>query len=162
IESARERLLEADGQRSGIEALLQWVAADLPAVLAHHSADILVTNYKLVHADPQLRHLKRVRDILLEDTFAAAFARALNPPDPLRSQVLGTIAHHAIMDVWDVWTRQHPGDNNFGLVELTEATVDHVRELLEQSQKAVATLPKPTPIELAPSRRPARRHAVQA
>jgi AcrR family transcriptional regulator len=156
IQSARERLLETDGRLSGIEALLQWVAADLPAVLAHYGADLLVTNYKLIHANPELRQHERARDILLEDVFAAAFARDLNPPDPLRAQVLGTITHHAIMDVWDIWTRQYAGDNNSGLVELTEVTVDHVREMLEQSQKAVATLPKPTPIELPASRRPTR------
>jgi AcrR family transcriptional regulator len=155
IESARGRLLTADGG-SGVDALLHWVADDLPAVLGRYSADILVANYKILHSDPELREHERQRDIVLEDLFAAALGRDLDEPDPLRSQVLGTIAHQAIMDVWDVWTRQYTGSTESGLSELTEATVAHVREMLDQSRKAVNSLPRPGPVDLAARRKSSR------
>ena len=104
IESARARLLDPE-EGSGADALLHWVADDLPEVLARYSADVLVANYKILRSDPVLREHERYRDVTLEDLFAAAFARDLNEPYPLRAQLLGTIAHHAIMDVWHLWIR---------------------------------------------------------
>jgi AcrR family transcriptional regulator len=154
IESAREYLFEDRAQRSGIEAVLQWVGDELPAVLAQYGADALVTNYRLMHSTPEFRPHERSRDALLEDVFAAAFERDLHPPNPLRAQVLALIAHRAIMEVWEAWTRQYAGNSELALTELTDATVSHVRKLLEGSKKAVSSLPEPGRIECdAPRRR---------
>jgi AcrR family transcriptional regulator len=146
IESAKAHLLDAERNQTGAEALSEWVAKELPAVVTRYTPDILVTQHQIVRTDPELEQQTRFRDALLEDVFAAALGRDLDPSDALRARVLGTIAWYAINDVWEVWTRQQVSGSDIAIAELTAATFDHVRKMLEGSMKAVESLPQREPI----------------
>jgi AcrR family transcriptional regulator len=158
LESAKQHLLDESCPQSGIDALSAWVGDELPAVLTRYGTDHLVHTYETTRSDPELLSQERSRDAILEDIFAAAFARDFEPSEVLRPKVAATIALHAIKEVWYVWTREHATDNQVALAELTSQTTDHVRSVLEASKKAIDALPRPAAIDVG-ARRPKRTSA---
>ena len=100
IESARVRIVGRAPEESAASAIVAWVSEDLPVIEAPYREALRLIP-TVVAAVPELQEEERLRYALLEDVFAAAFARDLGEsPKGLRAHVLGTIALRGILEVW--------------------------------------------------------------
>jgi len=148
IDSAKTRLLARPETEKALAAIPAWVAEDLPAVSTHYGADYLVHIHDVMKSDPELWTQRRFRLTLLQEVFAAAFARDFDESaGPLPAKVLAAIAVHAIeevFDVWHDWYEANTAENDIALAELTALTTEHMRDLLESSSKLIALLPDST------------------
>jgi AcrR family transcriptional regulator len=139
-ESAKERLLGRAESESASEALVAWIAADLPRVEAPYVE--LLRNYQAVVAgDAELRREARLRLALLEDVFATAFARDLGePPESLRVRVLAAIALRGMTDAWRSWYEHHATDREVDLRDACAVKAAHVERVLEEGAAAIELL----------------------
>lgn len=147
LESATERLLTRAEPEGAVAALSVWVAEDLPTVLVRYGAEVLVHVRDVINSDPELTTQRRFRLALLQDVFAAAFANDSRlAPNPLRAQVMATVAMLAIDEIFEAWSDWYAHDSpqdDVALAELSARTTKHVRSLLEGSMKAIEFLPDP-------------------
>ncbi len=143
IESAERRIVgRPEGERA-TPAVIAWLKADLPIVEARY-ADSLRRMPRIVSSDPGLCAENRLRRALLEDVFAAAYARDLGEPaEHLRPHVMATIVMRGILDVWEVWDLRHietESETETSLGELSELKAAYLERVLEAGWAALDTL----------------------
>jgi AcrR family transcriptional regulator len=144
IVSADHRVLGRPDGELATDAIVAWVADELPEVEARY-VDLLHATDRLVAEDPDLQAQWRLRAALFEDVLAAAFARDLEEPaDGVRARVLAAIAWRGMLDVWTVWHETHAADDADSLKELCRVKADYLRQALEAGFQAVDLLPRPT------------------
>jgi AcrR family transcriptional regulator len=154
VESAKTRLVDRPETETTLAAIPAWVADDLPVVSTRYGADYLVHIYDVMKSDPDLWTQRRFRLTLLQEVFAASFAKDFDASaGPLPAKVLAGIAVHAIEEVFDVWHDWYKAEagateNDLALAELTALTTEHVRELLEASTKLISLLPDSAACEI--------------
>jgi len=139
-ESAKERLLGRAESESASEALVAWIAVELPGVEAPYVG--LLRNYEAVVAgDAELRREARLRLAELEDVFATAFALDLGePPESLRVRVLAAIALRGMTDAWRSWYEHHATDRDVDLRDACAVKAAHVERVLEEGAAAIDLL----------------------
>jgi AcrR family transcriptional regulator len=143
IESADTRLLGRPAGERAIDAIVAWIAEDLPEVEAPF-AELLHASDGLVASDSELQSQFRLRSALFEDVLAAAFAGDLGEPaDGIRPRVLAAIAWRGMLDVWNVWHATHSSDEAEDLKELCRVKADYVRRALEAGLQGIELLPRP-------------------
>jgi AcrR family transcriptional regulator len=143
IESADRRVLGRPAGEAATEAVVAWIAQDLPEVEAPYS-ELVGRSQDLIESDPELEAQYRLRTARFEDLLAAAFARDLSEPaDGVRARVLSAIAWRGMLDVWAVWRATHTSSEDVELKELCAAKADYVRRALEAGSKAIELLPRP-------------------
>jgi AcrR family transcriptional regulator len=141
IESAERRVVARPEDEQASVAVIAWVREDLPAIEAPYS-NTLRRMPRIVSTDAGLQTENRLRKALLEDVFAAAYARDLGESaEHLRPHVMATIALRGILDVWEVWDLHHLDDDaQIDLGDMTERKVAYLERVLEAGMAAVATL----------------------
>jgi AcrR family transcriptional regulator len=140
IESAERRIIARPDDEQASAAVIAWVKEDLPALEAPYT-HTLRRMPRVVSTDAGLQTENRLRKALLEDVFAAAYARDLGESaEHLRPHVMATIALRGILDVWEVWDIRHLDDAHVDLSEMTELKVAYLERVLEAGMAAVATL----------------------
>ncbi len=145
IESADRRVLGRPVGEQAVEAVVAWIADDLPEVEAPY-VELLAAHDQLIASHPELQAQYRLRSALFEDVLAAAFARDLDEPsDGLRARVLAAIAWRGMLDVWNVWHATHAADEPEDLEELCRIKADYVRRALEAGLQGIELLPRPEP-----------------
>jgi AcrR family transcriptional regulator len=143
IESADRRVLGRPAGEHATDAVVAWIAEDLPVVEAPF-AELLRESPRLVEGHAELQAQHRLRSARFEDVLAAAFASDLGEPaDGVRARVLAAIAWRGMLDVWVVWQETHASDEDVDLKELCEVKADYVRRALEAGIQAVDLLPRP-------------------
>jgi hypothetical protein len=98
---------------------------------------------RIVSSDPGLCAENRLRRALLEDVFAAAYARDLGEPaEHLRPHVMATIVMRGILDVWEVWDLRQNGRTatTTDLGAVTELKAAYLERVLEAGLAALDTL----------------------
>jgi AcrR family transcriptional regulator len=142
IESARERILERRPDEPASEALLGWVTDGDLARVVHNYAGALQVLPQIIIAVPALRAAVRVRQGLLENTLAAAYARDFaEPPDSIRARVMAVIALRGMFEVWESWYRRHALDPGFDPRVMLGLQAAYLKPALAAGLQAVATLP---------------------
>jgi AcrR family transcriptional regulator len=143
IESADRRVLGRPDGEQAIDAIVAWIADDLPEVEAPY-ADLLEAQEPLIASHPELQAQWRLRSALFEDVLAAAFARDLDEPaDAVRPRVLAAIAWRGMLDVWNVWHATHAANEPEGLEELCRIKAEYIRRALEAGLQGIELLPRP-------------------
>ena len=143
IESADRRVLGRPEGEEATDALVAWIAADLPEVEAPY-VELLHASQQLIASDEELEAQYRLRAARFEDLLAAAFAHDLGEPaDGLRARVLAAIAWRGMLDVWGVWHETHASADPAELKELCAIKADYVRRALESGMQAIELLPRP-------------------
>jgi TetR/AcrR family transcriptional regulator, regulator of mycofactocin system len=143
IASARARVVERPAGEATTQAVLAWIAHDLPVVEAPY-VEALRSIPRVVAAVPELRAEERLRQAVLEDVFAEGFARDLaEPADGVRARVLAAIAFRGILDVWNAWYEQHAGDPELDLAEVLALKADYLERALAAGLKAIGSIPTP-------------------
>jgi AcrR family transcriptional regulator len=142
IESAERRIVGRPEGEPATAAIIAWVKEDLPVVEAPY-VDSLLRMPRIVSSDPGLCAENRLRRALLEDVFAAAYARDLGEPaEHLRPHVMATIVMRGILDVWEVWDLRQNGrtatESDLGAV--TELKAAYLERVLEAGLTALDTL----------------------
>jgi AcrR family transcriptional regulator len=140
IESAERRVVGRPKDELASAAVIAWVKEDLPALEAPY-AHTLRRMPRVVSTDAGLQTENRLRKALLEDVFAAAYARDLGESaEHLRPHVMATIALRGILDVWEVWDLRQLDDDQVDLGEMTELKVAYLERVLDAGTAAIATL----------------------
>jgi AcrR family transcriptional regulator len=141
IESAERRIVARPEDEQASGAVIAWVREDLPALEAPY-ANTLRRMPRIVSTDAGLQTENRLREALLEDVFAAAYARDFGESaEHLRPHVMATIALRGLLDVWEVWDLHHLDDDaQVDLGEMTELKVAYLERVLEAGMAAVATM----------------------
>jgi AcrR family transcriptional regulator len=142
IDSAERRIVGRPEGEPATAAIIAWVKEDLPVVEAPY-VDSLLRMPRIVSSDPGLCAENRLRRALLEDVFAAAYARDLGEPaEHLRPHVMATIVMRGILDVWEVWDLRQNGrtatESDLGAV--TELKAAYLERVLEAGLTALDTL----------------------
>jgi AcrR family transcriptional regulator len=141
IEGARERLLERPLEETAVEAVLSWVADDLPVIEAPYSEALRLTP-QIIAAVPELQAEQRLREAVLEDVFAEAFARDLGESaDGLHAHVMGTVALRGMLDFWHAWYERHVGDAVFDPSEVFAGKAAYLEEVLHAGMALIRSLP---------------------
>jgi AcrR family transcriptional regulator len=141
FESARERVLERPAGEPATKALLAWITEDLPEAEAPYK-EALREIPKIVASVDELRAEERLRHALLEDVFAASFARDFGESaDGLRARVMAAIALRGMLDVWRSWYERHSGDADFDPAQVFALKADYLERALNAGLTAVETLP---------------------
>jgi AcrR family transcriptional regulator len=141
IESARKRLLTPHAGESATDALLAWVSGDLLRLEGPYSRMMPLAR-GVIESDPELRAAQRVRLSVLEDIFAALYARDLGEsPDGVRPRVMATIALRGMSEVWESWYQQHASDADLDIRQAFELKALYLRPALAAGLEAVASLP---------------------
>jgi TetR/AcrR family transcriptional regulator, regulator of mycofactocin system len=147
LESARTRLLERPAGETADAAILGWVANDLPEVEAPY-AEALRQIPRIIAANPDLQAEERLRLALLEDVFAAAFARDFDEPaEGVRARVMAAVSFRGIVEVWTAWYAQHFADVDFDVMQVLALKGEYLERLLAAGLAAVQTLPAPPPVD---------------
>ncbi len=73
IESAEERVLGRPAGEQAVDAVVAWIAEDLPVVEALFG-DLIQQGPRLIEGHPELQAQERLRSARFEDVLAAAFA----------------------------------------------------------------------------------------
>jgi AcrR family transcriptional regulator len=142
IESAERRIVGRPEGEPATAAVIAWVKEDLPVVEAPY-VDSLRRMPRIVSSDPGLCAENRLRRALLEDVFAAAYARDLGEPaEHLRPHVMATIVMRGILDVWEVWDLRQNGRTatTTDLGAVTELKAAYLERVLEAGLAALDTL----------------------
>ena len=143
IESADARLLGRPAGERAIDAVVAWIAEDLPEVEAPY-AELLHETDGLVESDAELQAQFRLRSALFEDVLAEAFASDLGEPaGGVRAHVLAAIAWRGMLDVWNVWHATHASNEAEDLKELCQLKADYIRRALEAGLQGIELLPRP-------------------
>jgi AcrR family transcriptional regulator len=143
IESADRRVLGRPAGESAADAVVAWIADDLPEVEAPY-AELIRESDRLVASDPELQDQHRLRSARFEDVLAAAFAGDLGEPaDGVRARVLAAIAWRGMLDVWVAWHETNASDEHEDLKEICAVKADYVRRALDAGLEAVDLLPRP-------------------
>ena len=143
IESAEERVLGRPAGEQAVDAVVAWIAEDLPVVEALFG-DLIQQGPRLIEGNPELQAQERLRSARFEDVLAAAFAGDLGEPaEGVRARVLAAIAWRGMLDVWAVWQETHASDEDVDLKGLCAVKADYVRRALEAGLQAVDLLPRP-------------------
>ena len=143
IESADRRLLGRPAGERAIDAVVAWIAEDLPEVEAPY-AELLRDCGGLMESDPELQAQFRLRSAVFEDVLAEAFASDLGEPaGGVRAHVLAAIAWRGMLDVWNVWQVTHASDEADDLKELCRVKADYVNRALEAGLQGIELLPRP-------------------
>jgi AcrR family transcriptional regulator len=144
IESADARLLGRPAGERAIDAVVAWIAEELPEVEAPY-AELLHETNRLVESDAELQAQFRLRSARFEDVLAEAFASDLGEPaGGVRAHVLAAIAWRGMLDVWHVWNATHASDEPDDLKELCRVKADYVRRALEAGLQGIELLPRPS------------------
>jgi AcrR family transcriptional regulator len=142
IESAERRIVDRPEGEPATAAVIAWVKEDLPVVEALY-VDSLRRMPRIVSSDPGLCSEFRLRRALLEDVFAAAYARDLGEPaEHLRPHVMATIVMRGILDVWEVWDLRLK-DRSATATDLgavTKLKAAYLERVLEAGLAAIDTL----------------------
>jgi AcrR family transcriptional regulator len=143
IESAEERVLGRSDGEPATDAVVAWIADELPEVEAPF-VELLQESDRLIESDAELQAQNRLRSARFEDVLAAAFARDLGEPaDGVRARVLAAIAWRGMLDVWAAWNETHASSDEAQLKELCAVKADYIRRALEAGLQAVELLPRP-------------------
>jgi AcrR family transcriptional regulator len=143
IESADRRLLARPAGEPASDAIVAWIADDLPEVEAHF-VELIRESDGLIASDAELQAQYRLRSARFEDVLATVFARDLGEPaDGVRARVLAAIAWRGMLDVWAVWRETHASDEAVDLKDLCTVKADYVRRALEAGLQAIELLPRP-------------------
>jgi AcrR family transcriptional regulator len=141
LASAEECVLNRPLETPAMEALLSWITDDLPAVEVPYS-EALRSIPKIVASVPELRAEERLREALLEDMFAASFARDFGESaDSLRPRVMAAIAFRGILEVWNSWYTQHASDLEFRVADVLSLKAEYLERALTAGLEAVRLLP---------------------
>jgi len=143
IESADRRVLGRPAGEQATDAIVSWIADDLPEVEAPY-VELIEATDQLLASNSELNAQQRLRSALFEDVLAAAFARDLDEPaDGVRARVLAAIAWRGMIDVWNVWHATHAAHEPDDLKELCRIKADYVRRALEAGLQGIELLPRP-------------------
>lgn len=141
IESARERVLERDGDESVTEAVLAWITGELAAVERPYSEAWRLIP-RIVASDPELGSANRLRIAHLEDIFAEAYARDLDePPANVRPRMMAAIVVWGMSEVWESWYERHATDRDFDLSDVLALKAGYLAPALAAGLDAIASLP---------------------
>lgn len=142
-DSARRRIVERPEGERAIDAIAAWLREDLPVVEQPYVATIRALP-QIIGSAPELQAEERLRRALLEDVFAAGFARQFaESPDAMRSRVLAAMALRGMVEAWAAWLEKHAGDAELRISEALAAKAEHVVALLERGLECVELLPAP-------------------
>ena len=138
-----QRLLGRASGEQAIDAIVSWIAEDLPEVEAPFT-ELLNESDGLIASHPELEAQFRLRSALFEDVLAAAFASDLGEPaGGVRAHVLAAIAWRGMLDVWVAWHATHASADEGDLKELCQVKADYIRRALEAGLKGIELLPRP-------------------
>lgn len=97
----------------------------------------------IIESDDSLLVQERLRNALLEDVFAEAFAADLGEtPDDLRSRLMAAVAVSGLRAIWFWWYRQHED----GVADMREPfylDATYLTRLLSAAEAAVEAIPSP-------------------
>jgi AcrR family transcriptional regulator len=141
-ESARDRILGRPSTESANDAVVAWVAEELPEVESPY-VDLIRSYPTIAAGSVELERAARLRLALLEDVFASGFARDLGEsPDGLRARVLATITLRGLNEVFVSWYDRHADDPLFDVNPLFEVKAEYIGRLLQAGSAAIEQLPR--------------------
>jgi AcrR family transcriptional regulator len=143
IDSARERILERNGDEPATDAVLAWVTGDLAAVERPYSEALRLIP-RIVESHPELRSENRLRIALLEDIFAEAYARDLGEsPSSVHPRIMAAIVLWGMSEVWESWYERHVTDPDFDPAEVLALKAEYLAPALAAGLAALADVPAP-------------------
>jgi AcrR family transcriptional regulator len=142
-ESARRRITSRSEVETLVDALAVWITADVPA-LGWTDNKLIRRRRAIIDSDDSLLVQERLRNALLEDVFAEAFAQDLGEtPEDLRSRLMAAVAVSGLRAIWFWWLRQHEdGDTDMREPFTLDAT--YLTRLLSAAEAAIEAIPSPT------------------
>jgi len=141
-ESARLRIIERPRSESLVDALRAWISTDLPE-LAGSDSELTRKRRAIIDGDDTLLVQERLRNALLEDVFAEAFARDLGETsEDLRSRLMAAVTVSGLRAIWFWWYRQHEEDDA-DLREPYELDATYLTSLLSAAEAAIEAIPSP-------------------
>jgi AcrR family transcriptional regulator len=141
-QSARDFMLVRSADRAASDAVVEWIANELPGIEAPF-AEALRRIPEIIAAVPELQAGNRFRLAVLEDILTEAFARDFDEaPGRVRARVMASIVVSAMESVWETWYRQHSADSHFDPTEVFAIKADYVARALFAAAALVASIPK--------------------
>jgi AcrR family transcriptional regulator len=142
-ESARRRIRSHSTSETLVDALAAWVTIDVPEIVGTDSK-LIRRRRAIIDSDDSLLVQERLRNALLEDVFAEAFAEDLGEtPEDLRSRLMAAVTVSGLRAIWFWWLRQHDD----GVADTREPfTLDatYLTSLLSAAEAAIEAIPSPT------------------
>jgi AcrR family transcriptional regulator len=142
-DSARLRINSRSETETLVDALAAWITTDVP-VLVGTDSKLIRRRRAIIDSDDSLLVQERLRNALLEDVFAEAFARDLGEtPEDLRSRLMAAVAVSGLRAIWFWWLRQHES----GEADMREPfTLDatYLTRLLSAAEAAIEGIPSPS------------------
>jgi AcrR family transcriptional regulator len=141
-ESARRRIIERPESETLGDALAAWIKSDVPALVGGDTGPMR-RRRAVIDEDDSLLAQERLRNALLEDVFAEAFAQDFGEsPDDLRSRLMAAVAVSGLRATWLWWYRQQdPSDVDRREPSAFDAT--YLTELLSAAEAAIEAIPSP-------------------
>jgi AcrR family transcriptional regulator len=148
-ESARRRIVDRPESGSLVDALTAWITTEVPAIVGT-DRELMRRRRAIIDEDDSLLVQERLRNALLEDVFAEAFAQDFGETsEDLRSRLMAAVAVSGLRAIWFWWYRQQDEreiDDN-GQPYALDAR--YLTELLSAAEAAVEAIPSPA--ALAPT-----------
>ena len=140
IDSARMRITERPEGESAADALIAWVAEDVPVVEAPYIGTMREIP-EIVATSTELQAEQRLRLARLEDLIAAAFADDIGDTvEGVRARVMATIAMRGMTQIWDDWHRQHADDAMLDIREVCQLKAEYLGRAIPAGLVAIQSL----------------------
>jgi len=142
-ESARRRINSRSESETLVDALAAWITTDVPEIVGTDNK-LIRRRRAIIDSDDSLLVQERLRNALLEDVFAEAFARDLGEtPEDLRSRLMAAVAVRGLRAIWFWWLRQHE-EGEADMREPFTLDATYLTRLLSAAEAAVEAIPSPT------------------
>jgi AcrR family transcriptional regulator len=142
-ESARRRINSRSESETLVDALAAWITTEVPEIVGTDNT-LIRRRRAIIDSDDSLLVQERLRNALLEDVFAEAFAQDLGEtPEDLRSRLMAAVAVSGLRAIWFWWLRQHE-DGEADMREPFTLDATYLTRLLSAAEAAVEAIPSPT------------------
>jgi AcrR family transcriptional regulator len=142
-ESAKRRIIDRPKPETLVDALAAWITTEVPALVGSDS-ELMRRRRAIIDEDDSLLVQERLRNALLEDVFAEAFAQDLGETsEDLRSRLMAAVAVSGLRAIWFWWYRRRDQRDIDDMSQPYALDATYLTELLSAAEAAVEAIPTP-------------------